>query len=491
MRHSTAQGYICRRYYCATDEDLDTAKSQHRHSQPSFSKLPGKMPELVPDVLQLVFRHLAGDNATLLNVSLTCRAWRSLALPVVFQIVDVSSHNNGRQPQHESSVRPLVYADYDGEFRPQNLVSRQRAFLRLVTDKPELARYVKSFTWTLIWLDNWWESNSDDDTLKEIDRQAWDVFGGMVNVTHLDLASLHHVDEDEYIRQNPAMLFPNVEDLRLLGWMSRGLVRAIITSLDPRKLRSLKSDYLEDEGALPNGESLGEDISIRYAHHASSGNPFKNWRPETNDGSEIYDDDLIIRQETGNAFVFPGPMWLPLYLLSTHAMVSLTHLQVKVAPFSRSVDVRAYNTLFRQTSSFITKTRETLKSLIIVFDEHPGLYLEGQLKGGCGTPSGHNPWCIKMAKLFLEQLLAALNENAFPQLEKIRFEGFHHLEDANAHSAARAGLASVLRSVRESESRFGNTTFTDIKSLSGRKNYHGHNGGPGDDGRFAELLAKS
>jgi hypothetical protein len=449
------------------------------------------MLELVPDVLQLIFRQLAGDNATLLNISLTCRAWRSLALPAVFQVVDISSHNNGRQPQHECDVRTLVYADYDGEFRPQNLVPRQRAFLRLVTDTPELARYVKSFTWTLVWLDNWHEINYDDDNLTEIDRQTWNVFGRMVNVTHLDLASLHHIIEDECIRQNPAILFPNVRDLRLLGWMHRGLVRAIITSLEPRKLRSLRLDYLEDEGALPNGESLGSGMAIRYAHHARSKKPFDNWRPETNDGSDIYDDDLIIRQETGDAFVFPGPMWLPLYLLSAHAMVSLTHLQVKLAPFSRSVDVRGYNTLFHQTASFITKTKETLKSLIIVFDQSPSLYPEGQLKGGCGTPSGHNPWCIKMAKLFLERLLAALNENAFPQLEKIRFEGFHHLGDANAHNVARAGLTDVLQLVRESESRFTNATFTDIKSLSGRHSYTGHDGGPRDDGGFAELLARS
>ena len=449
------------------------------------------MPEIVPDVLQLVFRQLAGDHASLLNISLTCRAWRSLALPAVFQVVDISSHNNGRQPQHEHKVvRPLVYADYDSEYRPQDLVSRQRSFMRLVTEKPVLAHYVKSFTWTFVWLDNWLYVNNEDD-LTVIDRQTWTVFGRMANVTHLDLASLHRVGEIEYVRQNPAVLFPSVRDLRLLGWMHRGLVRAIITSVEPRKLRSLKLDYLEDEGAFPNGESMGEDFAILHAHHARSGKPFTNWRPETNDGSENYDDDLIIRQETGNAFIFPGPMWLPLYLLPAHAMVSLTHLQVKVAPFSRYVDVRAYNTLFHQTASFITNTNETLKSLIIVFGESPGLYPEGQLKGGCGTPSGHNPWCIKMAKLFLEQLIAALNENFFPQLEKIHFEGFRHLEGANAHDATRAGLAGVLRSVRESEGRFTKATFTDIKSVSCRESYTGHDDGLRDDGRFAELLAQS
>jgi hypothetical protein len=444
------------------------------------------MLELVPDVLQLIFRQLAGDNASLLNVSLTCRTWRSLALPAVFQVVDVSSHNNGRQPQHEyEDVRPLVDAEYDSEYRPQNLVSRQRSFLRLMTDKPVLARYVKSFTWTLVWLDNWLDVDNEDD-LTEIDRQTWTVFGRMVDVTHLDLASLHHVVEIEYVRRNPAVLFPKVRDLRLLGWMHRGLVRAIITSLEPCKLRSLKLDCLEDEGALPNGEPIGNDSATRHAHHARSGKPFQNFRPETNDGSAIYHDDLIIRQETGNAFVFPGPMWLPLYLLSAHGMVSLTHLQIKVTPFSRSVDVRSYNTLFRQTASFIAKTKETLKSLIVAFGESVSLHPE--FAGGCHTPSGHRPWCIKMAKLFLEQLLVVLNENSFRQLEEIHFEGFDILEEASRHDVE---LTSFLHSVRESESRFTNATFTDVKSQSGRQGLHGVDRQTDKDGRFTDLLATS
>jgi hypothetical protein len=448
------------------------------------------MPELVPDVLQLIFQELVGDTSSLLNVSLTCRAWRSLALPCLFQVVDISSHNNGRQTELECEMRPILYADYDGEFRPQNLVSRQRVFLRLVTEKPELARYVKSFTWTLIWLD------FDEDDLTEIDRQTWNVFSRMVNVTHLDLASLHCADdyiEDEYMRQNPPILFPNVGDLRLLGWMHRGLVRAIITSLEPRKLRSLKLDYLQDEGALPNGESLGADFAIRHAHSAKSSNPGRRLMPEAINGSEIFHDDLIRRQETGQAFIFPGPMWLPLYLLSAHAVVSLTHLQVKVPPFSNETDLRSYNTLFHQTAMFVTKTKETLKSLIIVFDEFIDFYANPRATL-CGTGRSlhygyHRPWSIKMAKLFLEQQLAVLNENAFPQLEEIRFEGFDVLENANPRDAARAELAGVLQLVRDT--RFLNATFTDLSSVQGRKSYHGHDRNTKDDSKFAELLTTS
>lgn len=197
-----------------------------------------EMPELPPDVLHFVFQELVGDYETLLNVSLTCRGWQSLAQPSVYHAVDISSHNNGRQPQLENETRPLVYADYDGEFQPQNLVSRQRAFLCRIVDEPQLARYVKSFTWTLIWLD------FDEEDLTGIDLQTWDMFSKLTNVTYLDLASLHRHDYDEYIRQNPTVLFPKVRDLRLLGWMHRGLVRAILTSLDPSKLQSLRLDYL-------------------------------------------------------------------------------------------------------------------------------------------------------------------------------------------------------------------------------------------------------
>lgn len=105
-----------------------------------------EMPELPPSILQPVFQELVSDSEALLNVSLTCSTWRALAQPAVYREVDISSHNNGRQPQLECKVRPLVYADYDGECRPRNLVSRQRAFSGLMFDEPQLANHVKYFT---------------------------------------------------------------------------------------------------------------------------------------------------------------------------------------------------------------------------------------------------------------------------------------------------------------------------------------------------------
>lgn len=455
-----------------------------------------EMPELPPDVLQLVFQELAGHYEALLNVSLTCSAWQSLALPSVYREVDISSHNNGRQPQIECEVLPLVHADYDGQFRPRNLISRQRTFLRRMVDQPQLAKYVKSFTWTLIWLDfNEWG-------LTEIDLQTWDVFSRMTNVTYLDLASLHRHEDDEYVRQNPAVLFPKVRDLRLLGWMHRGLVRAILTSLDSSKLQSLRLDYLEDEGAFPNGESLGEDTATRLAHHSRRRDTNTGYErsPKSTNSSEIYQDDSIIRQETGKAFIFPGPMWLPLYLLSAHSLVSLSHLEVKVPPFSRYTDLRSYHTVFQQTAAFVVKIRETLKSLVIVFGESYILYDLYR------TPSTHlcgnsrisrkcyKAWCIIVAKHFLQQMLAALNGDAFPRLENMRFEGFALLvtllERAEPHEVADADLAGVFQSIEDC--RFADGIFTDISSVQDRKSYHGHDRRTDDVcKRFEKLLADS
>lgn len=63
-----------------------------------------KMPELPADILRLVFQELVGNNETLLNIELTCSAWHSLALPSVCHAMDISSHNNGRQPQLECAT---------------------------------------------------------------------------------------------------------------------------------------------------------------------------------------------------------------------------------------------------------------------------------------------------------------------------------------------------------------------------------------------------
>lgn len=206
-----------------------------------------------------------------------------------------------------------MFADHGAQFRPPNLVTRQRAFLRLITSRPGLTKHIQSFTWTLIWWD------FGEHQLQEIDLQTWNVFERMSNVTYLDLASLHEVSQETYVRQNPTTLFPAVTDLRLLGWMHRGLVKAIILSLDARRLRSLRLDYLQDEGALPDGTPLDPDTAVEYAHSARKTESTHTFNDDT-----AFDDEAFHGQETGKLFVFPGPMWFPLRLLRYCSLDSLS-----------------------------------------------------------------------------------------------------------------------------------------------------------------------
>ncbi|KAF2759136.1 hypothetical protein EJ05DRAFT_333933 [Pseudovirgaria hyperparasitica] len=325
-----------------------------------------KMPEIPSDILVSIFETLVGDSESLIAAGLTCTAWHAFSLPYLLYHVDLSCHNRGRLPEFEDDVvMPVVYASFNDKFKPGNLVPRQRAFLQLMTDRPELATHVHSFTWTLVY--------SDCSDLTDIDRETWVVFDRLNSVTRLDLAQILGEREIEYSRQPPPRLFPAVTDLRLVGSMNRKLVRAIITALEPSDLRSLRLDHLGDEGSLPGGLPMLEDLADPYI-------------PNLKNRAEIsgpIDEALFQRQESGSACVFPGPMWFPLRLLSSHSL-SLTHLEVKLAPINMEIDLRNYETMYQHTVRIMLKTRKSLESLVLYFG-NDSIHYEEPNSSGCGT----------------------------------------------------------------------------------------------------------
>ncbi|CAG9983616.1 unnamed protein product [Clonostachys byssicola] len=378
---------------------------------------------LPADILLQVFDALLGDTTTLVNAGCVSRLWRTVALPFLLKNVDLSSHNRGRLPEHEDpNFAPLriVMSDYSDQYRPRNLVPRQRAFLRLMADRPELAIHVKIFTWTLVWHDTD-EIGCDGDEMTDIDFRTWEVLGRLCSVTHLDLASLHQIGYEPYIRQNPDTLFPAVTNLRLVGWMSRGLVRAIVNSLDANKLVSARFDYLQDEGALPNGEPIPQDLV---------------WRTkESRYPNDLYNhqgisDELWLRQERGEVAIFPGPMWLPLRILGRRRMSSIAHLQISLSPFSDQVDLRNDITTFIETAAFIRSAKNTLKSISITLGEATYLFpTDEDLLSMCGTSrvnlrGVYQPMCFDLTSSFLRHLLEVLNEESFPQLTRVDLKGF-------------------------------------------------------------------
>ena len=259
--------------------------------------------------------------------------------------MDLSSHNAGRQPEHEAhDLAPhfsLIKAEYNNKYRPRNnLVPRQRAFLRLLTVKPELARYVRDFTWTLIWTD----FDEDEEEITDIDRETWSVFSRLTNVGRLDLASLHEHFVEPYIRQNPTRLFAAVTELRLLGWMHRGLARAIMDAIDASKLRTLQLHCLQDEGALANGKPISSDVT-------------QDISGSTHNGGEhvVLSEEAIQRQEAGKAIIFPGPMWLPCRILRGKTLQSLADVEFQLAPFDVEIDLRNYHRAFEEMCELVTR----------------------------------------------------------------------------------------------------------------------------------------
>lgn len=433
------------------------------------------MENLNDDVLLLIFDYLVGDSAALSAMSLTCHAWHSLSLPFLLDTVDLSYHNQGRIPDLECSLFLVVMADSRAMLDQGNLQSRQRAFLRLMTERPDLTHYVHTFVWSFIWLldddDDGVATQYDEDghELEKFDYRTWEVFSRLTSVRNLDLACLYTEDviKNPYVRQSPEVLFPGVTSLRLVGFMHRGLVRAIINSLDTRNLRSLTLDRLLDESALPNGMPMSEGLAREFCHAY-------NLRKEP----YIIGEALYQRQEKGTACIFPGPMWAPLRMLSSMPLKSLTNLQISLEPFDPHIDARSYKTMFHEVANVVLRASETLKSLVILLGEDPRRY-DPPTQSGCGNATRtrimFEPYAIQWTAEFLNEILEALSKTPFPQLRDIRTEGFHAIETLNEdHRSEEANMA--VKRTREliGQSPFQHINFTEKRNVDYRLGFDGY-----------------
>ncbi|KAK2767032.1 hypothetical protein FQN54_006350 [Arachnomyces sp. PD_36] len=374
--------------------------------------------ECPSEVLLLISERL-NDSSDLSSLSRVCKYLRQLLFPNLLRTVDLSSHNDGRLPDQEDEFLPEVYADFDDYCRPLKLVTRQRAFLSLMTRRPDLASLVQSFTWTLVWRD------FEEESLADIDYELWNVFSGLNNVRQLDLASIHQIDDEPFIRKNPLRLFPGVTNLRLLGWMHRGLVDAIINSLDPASLCTLRLDYLQDEGALPNGDPMARDLAIEYACTGRNkgyniGNPSRDGIPE-----ELYE-----RQKSGLACVFPGPMWAALRRLSSRSCTSLTKFELKIPAFDYDIDMRNYFSCFHETAQFLSTVNQTLRSLTIVFGDSRITY-GSKSDGADVTKARSRLQNILLATSLLRSLVPVLEHTDFPALTDVLIRGLRILGTDN------------------------------------------------------------
>ena len=289
------------------------------------------------------------EQSSIHNLSLTSKSIRPRCIPQLYRKVDLSSHNLGRIHEYEDEVHMEMWANMDDSNGPENMLSRQRAFLRTMTKSPKYAPYVRVFSWTLIWYDQY-----DEQDLTEIDYQLWAVFSRLDRVEQLDLAALAQDKPlEEYTRQIPSVLFPLVTELRLTGWMTHKLVANIFNSINLSQLRVLSLDALQEEGNLPDGSPMPEDIN---AEHWDSG-----WR------AKLCKSRTTGAGPTDFGIIFPGPMWLTFVPLIGE-LDSLQHLEIRIPPLEEARmgdDCPEYVSYIAVMAELVEAAAPNLKKLII------------------------------------------------------------------------------------------------------------------------------
>lgn len=277
---------------------------------------------------------------------------RHRCIPQLYRKVDLSSHNLGRFPENEDKFRPEAWASTDDTNHPDNLLSRQRAFLRTMIQHTEYSTYIRYFSWTLIWYDQYVPDGADGDILPEIDCQLWNVFSRLKNVEILDLAP-YALDKslEAYTRQIPAVLFPLVIELHLGGWMTHELVATIFKSIKLPKLRILNLNALQEEGKLLDGSPMPEYINITSWDDGRRTKLCQNYTTTTNN-FEI---------------LFPGPMWTALLPL-VGRLDSLQQLGIQIPPFEearQNDDCPEYERYISVMAHLLISVAATLRELIV------------------------------------------------------------------------------------------------------------------------------
>lgn len=244
--------------------------------------------------------------------------------------------------------------------------------------------------------------------------------------------------------------------------MHRGLVKTIISAIDTTKLRSLRLDYLDDQGALPAGDPMNSEVAEDFAKSAR--------QVGRSDEEYLIDNALFQRQERGEAAMFPGPMWYPMRLLSDCSLDSLSHFRLTIPHFDMHVDVRNYYSSFHEATKLLRRCASSLRSLVVVFRESTSHHYPQT--DVCGTSRvyygfTYRPWCVKLAATFLKQLLIALSECSYPNLTQLTFEGFSLLGGEEAEHDPGGPLAYVQ------QTRFGNVDFTGASHVDGRQTFRG------------------
>ena len=206
----------------------------------------------LPQELQLRVAELCTRD-TLCALSATSKTYHQLLTPVLYRVVDVSSHNGPDINVELSSIK--LPADWAANrLNPADDVAyhRQRMLIRTLRARPSLGEHVRILRWTVVdtpkdfyrdvvspLFDQYNQGDISRRKLAALMQEynfnycassLWEAFAAFTRVLEVDLA---FIDNDIREEDPPPPLFRQAESLRLSGLASSFLVKSILKSIDP------------------------------------------------------------------------------------------------------------------------------------------------------------------------------------------------------------------------------------------------------------------
>jgi pimeloyl-ACP methyl ester carboxylesterase len=221
-------------------------------------------PDLSNELWLAIFRLC--DRSAWPQLNLVSKGFHVLCLPLIYQDVDLSTHDFGiRYPLFLIATGPKPTPLDRAEAKIQKLQKAQESFLDTLLQHPEYAPFIRTLTWTLMFGPELDDQESPIDHIDHPHNQTWRVLLTLEKVQLLDLSSGHYLMRHAYVRDCPGPLFPAAKSVRLSGVMNEKLVGSII-SHHPDRLEELIIDNVQHWGLHADGRPLTTDSGLNREH---------------------------------------------------------------------------------------------------------------------------------------------------------------------------------------------------------------------------------
>ncbi|KAI0890581.1 uncharacterized protein GGS22DRAFT_15524 [Annulohypoxylon maeteangense] len=380
--------------------------------------------EDLPPELQ---RHVAEscNQATLLSFATASKALYQLIIPIIYRVVELSSHNGSDIHLIAESFKvPPDWARRRDNPIDEIVYDKQRAFIRTLRSHPSLGKHVRTLRWTTV---DYSKHVFEDEitplwnkyekgiisrrklrmSLEEYDfndctSYLWDTFATFTHVQEVDIAFIN----DQREASPPPPLFQQAKCLRLSGMASSFLIRSMLKSVNPRSLYHLHLNNLNQFAEL---EDVQEELTLREKGKLR---PFP--------------------QLAGTA----GPMrthllkcsskWCNLQSLIIDT-VGLTGPQPDRADETTINALEVEQTRYRELGVLIKSVAKTLKAFRFQQGPTTDNYRNGWRRPRrapiCSSLRPPRDGLRPMDALFHQHILSAILESTWPQLEKMELFG--------------------------------------------------------------------